>query len=143
MSKTKYSYNKSVPMFLFSNYHILFLWKKCISIIKYFIKTIFMASRQGIACFCFMTSEGMNNFFFWNGPFPVSFSLFLSFQYTVDSIQMFNINKFLPMTGFEPRTSGIGSNCSTNWATTTAPVEWNFIWIYTDLKYPKIDADSR
>ena len=26
------------------------------------------------------------------------------------------------MTGFEPRTSGIGSNCSTNWATTTATV---------------------
>ena len=24
------------------------------------------------------------------------------------------------MTGFEPRTSGIGSYCSTNWATTTA-----------------------
>ena len=33
---------------------------------------------------------------------------------------MFNINKFLPMTGFEPRTSGIGSDCSTNLATTTA-----------------------
>ena len=29
-------------------------------------------------------------------------------------------NKFLPMTGFEPRTSSIGSNRSTNWATTTA-----------------------
>ena len=28
--------------------------------------------------------------------------------------------KFLPMTGFEPRTSGIGSDRSTNWATTTA-----------------------
>ena len=24
------------------------------------------------------------------------------------------------MTGFEPQTSGIGSDCSTNWATTTA-----------------------
>ena len=33
---------------------------------------------------------------------------------------MFNIYKFLPMTVFEPRTSGIGSNCSTNLATTTA-----------------------
>ena len=55
---------------------------------------------------------------FFNGPFPASFSLFSSFQYTVDSIQMFNINKFLPMTGFEPRTSGIKS--STNWATITS-----------------------
>ena len=30
--------------------------------------------------------------------------------------------KFLLMTEFEPRTSGIGSNHSTNWATTTAAV---------------------
>ena len=37
------------------------------------------------------------------------FSLFSSFQYTVDRKQMFNINKFLLMTGFEPRPSGIGS----------------------------------
>ena len=31
-------------------------------------------------------------YFFKNGPYPASFSLFLSFQYTVDSKQMFNIN---------------------------------------------------
>ena len=49
-----------------------------------------------------------------NGPFPASFSLFSSFQYTVDSKQMFDINKFLPMTGFELQTSGIGSDRSTN-----------------------------
>ena len=30
---------------------------------------------------------------------------------------MFNINTFLPFTGFEPRTYGIGSDRSTNWAT--------------------------
>ena len=58
--------------------------------------------------------------FFLNGPFPASFSLFLSFQFTVDSKQMFDINKFWPMTGFEPPISGIGSNRSTNWATTTS-----------------------
>ena len=34
------------------------------------------------------------NYFFLNGPFPASFSLFSSFQYTVDRKQMFNINKF-------------------------------------------------
>ena len=28
--------------------------------------------------------------------------------------------KNLPVSGFEPRTSGIGSNRSANWATTTA-----------------------
>ena len=51
---------------------------------------------------------------------PRPLSWFPSFQYTVDSKQMFNINKFLLMTWFKPQTSGIGSNCSTNWATTTA-----------------------
>ena len=35
---------------------------------------------------------------------------------------MFKINKFVPMSGFKWRTSGMGSNCSTNWATTTAPI---------------------
>ena len=34
------------------------------------------------------------------------------------------------MTGLEPRTSGIGSNRSTNWATTTAHHE-AFIWLVT------------
>ena len=38
-----------------------------------------------------------------NGPFPASFSLFSSFQYS-----------------WQPRTSGIVSDRSTNWATTTA-----------------------
>ena len=52
--------------------------------------------------------------FFLNGPFPASFSLFSSFQNTVDSKQMFDINNFLPMTGFELRTSSIGSNHSIN-----------------------------
>ena len=51
---------------------------------------------------------------FLNGTFPASFPSFLSFQYTVDSKKMYNINKFLPMTGFEPWTSDIGSDRSTN-----------------------------
>ena len=54
------------------------------------------------------------------------FLYFSSFQYTVDSIQIFNINKILPMTGFEPRMSGIGSNRSTNRATTTSQKLLNF-----------------
>ena len=48
--------------------------------------------------------------FLKNVPYPASISLFLSFQYTVDSKQKFNINKFLPMTGFKPWTSGIESD---------------------------------
>ena len=40
--------------------------------------------------------------------------LFLSFQYTVDSKQMFNINKCVAMNGFKLQTSGFESNRSTN-----------------------------
>ena len=45
-----------------------------------------------------------------SGPFPASFNLFSSFQSTVDSKQMFNINNFLLLTGSKPQTSGIGSD---------------------------------
>ena len=41
-------------------------------------------------------------------------------QLTVNKCSMYKIN--LPMTGFKPRTSGIGSDHSTNWATTTARI---------------------
>ena len=40
---------------------------------------------------------------------------------------------FLPMTGFEPRTSCIGSNRSTNWATTTAHsdmLNWDQLYLF-------------
>ena len=36
------------------------------------------------------------------------------------------LNKILPVTGDEPRTSGIESNRSTNWATTTSHTEIKF-----------------
>ena len=50
---------------------------------------------------------------FFNGPFPASFFFIFVF-----SIQL-TVNKFLPMTAFKPRTSGIGSDRSINWATIT------------------------
>ena len=55
---------------------------------------------------------------FLNGIFTASFSLFSSFQYgwLETNVQY----KFLPMTGFEPQTSVVGSYCSTNWGTTNA-----------------------
>ena len=59
-------------------------------------------------------------FFLKKRAIPGLFYLFSLFQYTVDSKQM--SNNFLPMTGFKPRTSGIGSNRSTNWA--TQPMPW-------------------
>ena len=46
------------------------------------------------------------------GPFLASFSLFLSFQLTILIV--------ITMTWFEPWIFGIGSSCSTKWATTTA-----------------------
>ena len=59
--------------------------------------------------------------FLKNGPNHASFSLFSSFQYTVDNKHVFNINIiFLPMTVCKPPTSGIRSDRSTKWATTTA-----------------------
>ena len=62
----------------------------------------------------------VHHLFLKNGPFPASFSLFLSFQYSWQQTK--NVRcKRLPMTGFKPRTSDVGSNRSTNWATTTAP----------------------
>ena len=47
----------------------------------------------------------------------------LYFLFSVFSIQLtVNVqHKFLPLTGFEPRNSGIGSDHSTNLAKTTAP----------------------
>ena len=33
------------------------------------------------------------------------------------------------MTGFEPRTSDIGSDRSTNWATTTAPLQYILLFV--------------
>ena len=50
-------------------------------------------------------------FSFKNGPFPVSFSLFASFLFKLQLV-----DKTLPVLGFEPQISGVGSDHSTNWA---------------------------
>ena len=61
---------------------------------------------------------------FLNGSFPASFSLFSSF---LCSWQWTNVlYKSLQLTGFELRTSGVGSNRSTSWVTTT--VHRKFLW---------------
>ena len=60
----------------------------------------------------------------------------LFFLISVFSIQ-FTVNiqyKFLPMTGFEPWTSGIRSDRSTNWATTTAPQKDSFLYLFSSLR---------
>ena len=48
----------------------------------------------------------------------VSYSLFLSFQYIWRETKI--LYKSLPITGFDPRTSVVESNRSTNWGTTAA-----------------------
>ena len=48
------------------------------------------------------------------------FLYFRLFNKTFDSKQMFD--KSLPMTGFEPRISGVGGDRSTNWPTATDQV---------------------
>ena len=45
------------------------------------------------------------------------------------------LNKILPMTGVELRTSGIKSNRSTNWATTTSPNILFYVKIFNLLTY--------
>ena len=56
--------------------------------------------------------------FIFKWVIPGLFFLYFRLFNTVDCKQMFD--KSLPMTGFEPRISGVGGNRSTNWATTTA-----------------------
>ena len=56
----------------------------------------------------------------FNGPFPASFFLYFRLFNTLDSKQINVRYKSWQMTGFEPRTSDIGIDTSTNWATTTA-----------------------
>ena len=73
-------------------------------------------------------------FFKKNGTFQASFLYFRLFN-TADTKQINIRCKSLPMTGFEPRTSGVGSNRSTNWATTTA--------LLLTVLYAKIELTRR
>ena len=60
---------------------------------------------------------GRNSSFFKTGLSLGSFSLLLSFLYYTNDILT---DKFLPMMGFKPRISGVGSNGSANGDTTIA-----------------------
>ena len=55
--------------------------------------------------------------FLFERAIPDFFFLYFSLFNTVDNEQL---NKNLPMTGFELQTSGVGSNRSTNWAKISA-----------------------
>ena len=60
------------------------------------------------------------------GPFPPSFSLFSSFQFQF-------LILLIVMTGFKQRISGIGSDRSTNWATTTCLLFAICSWFFVHL----------
>ena len=69
---------------------------------------------------------------FLNRLFPASFCLFFRIFNTVDSKHCPTI--FLPMTGFEPRTSGVGSDRTTNWATTAhCLIKWKLLDLHQSL----------
>ena len=77
---------------------------------------------------------------------PPFFFFFSSFHHnTVGSKQMFYKN--LAMSGFEPWTSGIGSDRSANWATTTAlkkdlklptePILFGTLWYHIEQRWDR------
>ena len=95
-------------------------FQKCLKIVKR-RTTISMISRK--------ISQYNEIFFFkWAIPGLFFFIFVFSLQLTVQC-------KFLPMTRFELRTYGIGSNRSTNWATTTAQQNI-FALLFSSLKEP-------
>ena len=60
-----------------------------------------------------------------HGPLPASFSSFVYFQQLTVFIYLYVQILILKLTGFKPRTSGIRSDHSANWATTTGKaIEW-------------------
>ena len=65
------------------------------------------------------------------------FLFFSSFQY--NNVQY----KCLPMAVFEPRTSGIGSDRSTNWATTTALASQRSLMTHLTFKTLKLFDECR
>ena len=68
------------------------------------------------------------SFFKWAIPGLFSFSFVFSIQLTVGK-QLNVWYKSLPMTGFEPRTYGVRSDCSTNWATTIIRKSFNLNFV--------------
>ena len=87
---------------------------------------------------CLLESK-LKSIFYWNGlnlrngSFPAYFYLFWSLQC---HSSMFYLYKNLPKTGFEPRTSGVGSNRSANGATTTT-FQMDFVLWAKAKKYLK------
>ena len=79
--------------------------------------------QNGLLCSIFLMLFVWSNinllFGAYNFKWAITATFFCIFVFSTVNCKHVHY-KISPMTGFEPRTSGIGSNCSANWATTTA-----------------------
>ena len=120
-------------LFLLCHYlHIIcymFYFFKCVNILYFYICLSSVYQSMSICC---GASHQFSSFLFLKRAIPGLFFLYFRLFDTVDNKQMFNIifcqcldSNHGPRIrttdlGFEPRTSGIWSDSSTTWATTTA-----------------------
>ena len=70
-----------------------------------------------------------------NGPL---FTIFTYLRIVNSEQQIRVLYKILPMTGFEPRTSGVRSDRSANWATTTPPPLSNSFQVASVSRQPQL-----
>ena len=89
-----------------------------------FLKTSFFSRREREN----ISGPNENDDVFKNGLLPASFSLFSSFLYSWQKTNV--LYKSLLMATFKLQTSGVGSDRSTNWVTTTAH---NCCWNWKSL----------
>ena len=99
--------------------------------------SFFVQLRDSIVDECFISfgldeQQSLEWFFKIYGQFPLSFIFIFVFsmQLTVNNCS----NNNSPKTGFEMRTSGIGSDRSANWVATTAPTY--SVFGMTNLRIP-------
>ena len=74
-----------------------------------------------------------SRYFLKNGPYPASFFVF-STQLTVNKCS----TKVLPMTGFEPRNSGVRGDRSTNAVTTTVRSYLILNFVTNNLRFQRL-----
>ena len=89
---------------------------------KFFKKRESLSKQAELFVFVRKLNVRPDPYFFKKWAIPGFFFLYFRLFNTqlIDSKQMFNIYKVLPMTGFELQTSGFGSDHTTNWATPLA-----------------------
>ena len=85
---------------------------------------------------CFETCNSCDSV----GKWAFTSLFFFFFYFCLFTVNSKNLQyKILLMTGFEPQTSGIGSNCSVNWATTATQV----VAIFFNISWPILALKSK